>query len=285
MQTVYPMFYKEFACIAGECKHSCCRGWEIDIDKSTADKYMGMKGNLGDEIRANVSYENGVHSFILTEDEKCPFLQENGLCKLILSAGEEILCDICANHPRFFTVFNDYELAGVGLSCEVSCNLLLGDAPLSFYVEGISELLNFSDLLDLLNINIPSQQQDFYPGLSIDDAMEVLDIMDSTEPIDDRWKMDIACFREYAQNTPDFLEKYSKSMPAKSFKKMYQYIMYRQLEKLSEYSLEDLLIYTDISVEYIFIAAAIRGDLGEALRRWSEQIEYCPENVAMLLKM
>ncbi|WP_027406320.1 hypothetical protein [Anaerovibrio sp. RM50] len=53
----------------------------------------------------------------------------------------------------------------------------------------------------------------------------------------------------------------------------------------SDYSLDDLLIYTDISTEYIFIAAAITGDLSEAIRRWSEQIEYCPENVAMLLKM
>ncbi|ORU01209.1 FliB family protein [Anaerovibrio sp. JC8] len=213
-------------------------------------------------------------------------MQDNGLCKLILSAGEEILCDICTNHPRFYTLLDNYELAGVGLSCEVSCELLLSDdKPLEFYLEGHKETMDFSGLLSMLGIDFTPEQLVFQPGLEQRDALEVLDIMGRTEPIDDSWELDIKRYVEYAQSNPDFLAAYCNVMPKGSFQKIYEYIMYRQLEKLGEYSKEDILIYTDISVEYIFIVAAITGDISEALRRWSEQTEYCPENVAMLLKM
>ena len=285
MNTVYPSFYKAFSCIAGACSHSCCKGWEIDIDSATAGKYLNYGGSLGNELRANISSTNDVYSFKLAKNGDCPFLQNNGLCKLILLAGEELLCDICTNHPRFYTFLNDYELAGVGLSCEVSCSLLLDTGSLEFAIEGKDGKLGFSELLGLLGIDMEPAQQTFRPGLSQQDALEVLEIMGATEPIDDKWRDDIAAYQQYVQKNPKFLEDYSRIMPQQTFQNIYQYIMYRQLEKLSDYCLDDLLIYTDISTEYIFIAAAITGDLSEAIRRWSEQIEYCPENVAMLLKM
>ncbi|WP_027405595.1 flagellin lysine-N-methylase [Anaerovibrio sp. RM50] len=286
MQTIYPVFYNKFVCVADKCRHSCCKGWEIDIDEATAAKYKEFPGTLGEEIRRNITSRNGIHSFVLTEEDNCPFLQKNGLCKLILSAGEEILCEICNNHPRFYTLLNGYELAGVGLSCEVACEVLLtGDKPLTFCLEGHGETMDFSQLLSMLGINLSSEQLIFEPGLDQSDALEVLDIMGRTEPIDDRWTQEIGQYKEYANNNPDFLADYFKTMPKLSFQKIYEYIMYRQLEKLGEYSLEDVLIYTDISTEYIFVAAAIIGNLPEVLRRWSEQIEYCQENVAMLLIM
>ena len=30
-----PDYFKEFSCIAGACKDSCCLGWEIDIDEDS----------------------------------------------------------------------------------------------------------------------------------------------------------------------------------------------------------------------------------------------------------
>ena len=39
MKTVVPSYYKEFRCIADKCNHSCCKGWEIDIDDETYKKY------------------------------------------------------------------------------------------------------------------------------------------------------------------------------------------------------------------------------------------------------
>ena len=38
-----PSYYKTFQCIADKCEHSCCIGWEIDIDEDSYDYYMGIE--------------------------------------------------------------------------------------------------------------------------------------------------------------------------------------------------------------------------------------------------
>ena len=32
-------YYTNFKCIANKCKHTCCAGWEADIDKTTLEGY------------------------------------------------------------------------------------------------------------------------------------------------------------------------------------------------------------------------------------------------------
>ena len=72
----------------------------------------------------------GTH-FCLTEEERCPFLNERGLCRLILGFGEDVLCDICREHPRFYNDFPQRQEAGLGLCCEEATRLLLaGEGPL-----------------------------------------------------------------------------------------------------------------------------------------------------------
>ena len=69
MITIWPAFYESFACKAEDCRHSCCKGWEIDIDYASVALYQGLDGKLGNEIRNSISTESGVYSFRLTEDE------------------------------------------------------------------------------------------------------------------------------------------------------------------------------------------------------------------------
>ena len=47
MKTVVPHYYKNFKCIADKCRHSCCVGWEIDIDDDTLEKYRNLEGEMG----------------------------------------------------------------------------------------------------------------------------------------------------------------------------------------------------------------------------------------------
>ena len=35
MKLIAPDYYNKFSCIADKCRHSCCVGWEIDIDENT----------------------------------------------------------------------------------------------------------------------------------------------------------------------------------------------------------------------------------------------------------
>ena len=39
MRIVVPDYYDQFCCLAGECTHSCCIGWEIDVDAEALSFY------------------------------------------------------------------------------------------------------------------------------------------------------------------------------------------------------------------------------------------------------
>ena len=47
------------------------------------------------------------------------------LCELILKLGEESLCEICREHPRFRNFFAGREEVGLGLCCEEAARLLM----------------------------------------------------------------------------------------------------------------------------------------------------------------
>jgi lysine-N-methylase len=66
--------------------------------------------------------------------------------------------------------------------------------------------------------------------------------------------------------------------------RLYQYIFYRQLDRLAAYGTGTLAAYAACGVITICLLAVRRG-LPDAIRRWSEQIEYSPDNVTLLLEI
>lgn len=124
MLYIRPDYYDDFHCIADKCRHSCCTGWEIDIDEESLHRFSEVSGRLGEKLRRCIDTENGAH-FILDRNERCPFLKENGLCELILELGEDSLCDICTEHPRFYNEYGDVFEEGLGMCCEEAARLLL----------------------------------------------------------------------------------------------------------------------------------------------------------------
>lgn len=81
---------------------------------------------MGERLRRNIDFSADPPHFILAEHERCPFLNENNLCDLIIAKGEGALCQICDDHPRFYNEFTDRVEMGVGLCCEAAGRLLLG---------------------------------------------------------------------------------------------------------------------------------------------------------------
>lgn len=126
MNIYAPQYYKEFHCIAGLCRHTCCAGWEIDIDDASLRRYRAMKGVFADWLNANIA-ANDVPHFILTDDERCPLLNDDNLCKLILHCGEESLCQICADHPRFRNYWSGRIEIGLGMVCEEAARIILSE--------------------------------------------------------------------------------------------------------------------------------------------------------------
>ena len=125
MITVFPDYYKDFSCIAEKCRHNCCIGWEIDIDEDTLAFYQSVDGEIGRRLQENISLTDTPH-FILGHHDRCPFLNERNLCDLILTLGENRLCQICTDHPRFRNELPDRTEIGVGLCCEAAGRLILG---------------------------------------------------------------------------------------------------------------------------------------------------------------
>ena len=125
MLFVVPDFYEDFHCIAGQCRHSCCIGWEIDVDETALTRYEQVGGPLGDKLRRAIDRAGDAPHFRLDQQENCPFLTKNGLCELILHLGEDSLCQVCADHPRYRGFFTDRTEIGLGLCCEAAARLIL----------------------------------------------------------------------------------------------------------------------------------------------------------------
>jgi len=126
MKQIHPNYYKKFTCIADRCRHSCCIGWEIDIDSETYEKYKKVPGDFGDRLRTGISHGE-TPCFKLGEGDRCTFLNERGLCDIILTLGDDALCGICADHPRFRNFFADRTETGLGISCEEACRIILSE--------------------------------------------------------------------------------------------------------------------------------------------------------------
>ena len=131
-----PDFYDSFKCIASKCSDTCCVGWEIDVDEASQEAYRNVAGVFGDKLRSNI--EDG--HFKLLPHDRCPFLDRENLCEIYRNLGEDALCDICREHPRFVEVYGDIMERGLGLCCEEAARLLLaGEGPLSFVNEECDE--------------------------------------------------------------------------------------------------------------------------------------------------
>ena len=128
-----PKYYTEFACIADRCKHSCCIGWEIDIDADTAEKYRQMTGDYAAAVRESIEPGEPPH-FRLGEGERCPHLDERGLCRIIKACGEDALCEICREHPRFYHDTCRGREVGLGMACEEACRLILSSPDYAEFV-------------------------------------------------------------------------------------------------------------------------------------------------------
>lgn len=284
----YPDFYSEFHCIAGDCQHSCCKGWEIDIDDESMERYKRIRGSFGKRLRASISEEPTPH-FILTETGCCPFLEKNGLCSMISELGEESLCGICAEHPRFYNEYKDRTEVGLGLCCEEAVRLLMaGTEPLCIVEvddgegerekpeaiirrERIFAALSDASLplvermkrmLALEHTEVipfaPKTTAEFYEGL---------------ERMDAEWGKMLTKLRDAPLTEPEGIR----------YERMAEYLIYRHFT--DEYAGEKagaVLQFAVLSVRIIHALERL-GYGNEALRLYSAEIEYSDENLEKIL--
>ncbi|WP_295228750.1 flagellin lysine-N-methylase [Veillonella sp.] len=294
MISLYPTFYHTFQCKANQCHHTCCQKWTIDVDEETAKLYQTLPTPLGEDLRKFMTVDDEGYYFMFSDKQPtCPLLREDGLCRVVLELGEDSLCDTCHMHPRFYKYIEDLELCGVGLSCEESVEKLLateGDQLLFTIEDDDGEFTTkdrpvLENIFDLLALGISPAICQFTPNHSIRYCQKLISVYKETEPIDEEWTKQLAHLEDMlssttAMNTTDLLT--LDAQETATLNKVYQYILYRQIDMLAEYSLESLVRYAFDATVFIALLTHQFGNLPEQIRRWSEQIEYDEDNVAFL---
>lgn len=293
MISIYPTIYHAFQCKADQCENTCCQLWTIDIDEPTAERYHSMTGSLGESLRQAITVDDEGSHFIFSKAQPmCPLLNEKGLCKVVLELGEEGLCDTCHMHPRFYKYIEDLELCGVGLSCEASVELLAQQEPMDFLFFTIEddhnefnseERLTLHNIFELLAFDLDPNLFKYTPKPSKQSFKELLDLYKQTEPIDENWTAQVNTLSSKLDQLIASVQTYIRQEDMSLFNKVYQYILYRQIDMLSDYSLESILAYAKDGTDYILIASALEGQPLKQIARWSQQIEYDEDNVELLL--
>ncbi len=287
MFTVKPDFYDEFKCIADKCTDSCCIGWEIGVDENAFEKYQKLQSPLGDEIRSYITKsEDGSYCFELSESERCPFLNKENLCDIIIKCGESFLCDICREHPRFYEWFVGVTECGLGLCCEEVCRILLeNDEPFSLITESDGAEIFFDTKEDVA-------ESDFYIFLSAfrEKLFEILfkkeisfeeklvkilsktesfcgekiknrnyknslELYKKTEPIDEKWTLYI---KELSDNFESVLniekEFQEKTKCDMLYSKILAYIIYRHFIKaVFDKSIKERICFAVEGVRFIYL--------------------------------
>jgi lysine-N-methylase len=129
----YPTYLKEFSCIGGKCKDSCCIGWDIDIDKVTFRQYYKVKDK---EMKR--MFQKNVHNndYYLSPDvdygkvklksgKRCAFLDDENYCIIYSKIGEEYLSNVCTSFPRIINKVDVCYEISLDVACPEAARILL----------------------------------------------------------------------------------------------------------------------------------------------------------------
>lgn len=291
MKLFAPLYYNDFKCTADRCRHSCCIGWEIDVDDKTIKKYATLSGAYAEEIRESVERAGTPH-FRLGAGERCPHLDEKGLCRIITTYGDEMLCDICREHPRFYHETKRGREVGLGLSCEEACRLILtsdafgeikeigevvGEPPSpSFDVlperARIFSLLADGTLSYKKRLSVLARA--FGVSLSVNSDGKWREILDSLEYLDDAHRALFASFSS----------KKKRDKKAEPFLlRALAYFIYRHVSGAeNEDELRSAIGFSLFCERLLASMVRAGGDVFDCARILSEELEYSEENTEII---
>ncbi len=290
MKVYVPDYYKDFECIKDKCKHSCCIGWEIDIDKDTLSYYKKVRGDFGKRLSENISDGDNPH-FLLKKGDRCPFLNHSGLCDIYINLGREHLCEICSNHPRFVNVFSHREEWGLGMCCEAAAHIILNrTSPVHMVCDEednrAEEIISVrQDILGILQDRTKTVEERFenlfekydvdFPEYGFDYWR---DVFLNLEILDHRWTeiLNMDTVRDY--------EVIKSEEYQLSFEQLAVYFVLRYINKENEDNLRGWISFCYLGVymtEQLFLRMENKDKetFEDLCRMYSSEIEYSLDNV------
>ncbi|MBQ3567930.1 MAG: flagellin lysine-N-methylase [Anaerotignum sp.] len=310
MKLIAPDYYTDFKCIADKCRHSCCIGWVIDVDPDTLAYYHTIDGKLGERLKEGIDEGGETAHFILGEEERCPFLNRTGLCDLITELGEESLCQICTDHPRYRNFYADRTEIGLGLCCEAAGELILKKREKTSLVvledDGEMEepdvadvsLLTFREELSAIAQNRRMTVEERAEAILQAAEMTIpersngewADIYLELERLEADWTDRLAEWKETDLSQAPVLDSDDWEI---AFEQLLVYFLYRQLpfalddgeyEGRAAFCVLSYRVIRDLCcVHEVLHGSVTPDDLVEIARQYSAEIEYSDENVEALL--
>ncbi len=301
MKVFAPDYYEKFKCIADRCQHSCCIGWEIDIDDDTFEYYKNINSNFGERLKENITEQDGCNCFKLTENERCPFLNKDNLCDIILNLGEDALCQICSDHPRFRNFYSDRIEVGLGLCCEEAARLIITKQDKTKIVEidddeFVEELSDFEKTFFdkrnkyfeyFQNRELPIKERMALNNINY--SKKILQKYLSLEILDNNWKELITELSDCYDDIKDIQISGEFDI---CFEQLLVYFTYRHFTLLLDgIDEENILRFIELSANVIYALCQFHInkhkkldilDICEYARMYSSEIEYSSENLDTL---
>lgn len=118
---IKPDYYDDFHCVGSSCTFTCCQEWKIAVDKATKKKWRTIKAPAGlketDRLPEGLTEKSSLNQFVVRKDDsdvigllpdmKCPFLEADHLCRLVIDHGEQVLSETCHTFPRDTHTYTD----------------------------------------------------------------------------------------------------------------------------------------------------------------------------------
>ncbi|MCE5221976.1 MAG: flagellin lysine-N-methylase [Clostridium sp.] len=133
VKMIYPSYVDKFQCIGGKCEDTCCKEWDIDIDKETFKKYhkvtdesmkkMFQKSVHINEYCTNKDLDYG--KIKLNKEKRCPFLDDESYCSIQGKFGEDYLSSVCTQFPRVLNKVDDHYEMSIDASCIEAARVIL----------------------------------------------------------------------------------------------------------------------------------------------------------------
>ena len=123
-----PEYVGKFQCDGSVCNSKCCKGWAVDIDGPTYQKYCTIEPKTErKKIVSRIKYKKQKNQFIveMAKNGSCPFLQSDGLCKIQKTWGADWLSNTCTMYPRKPYLTGDLFMMALTLTCPVAAKLAL----------------------------------------------------------------------------------------------------------------------------------------------------------------
>lgn len=148
-------FLESFECLGDACEDTCCKGWGMQVDSQTVERYREQAPELLDAVTT------GEAEHIMRRDPETDYCVkfDQGWCGIHRDRGTDFLGDACHFFPRVTRQLGDVSLQTASLSCpEVVRLVTSSEDPFAFS--------------DIEASRVPNSLADYLPeGVSYGEAL------------------------------------------------------------------------------------------------------------------